>query len=134
MIKIEITKQEMIKKLISLFQTETEEITAQVANWTNTHETSLWHKQMMLMALLSINDTSIIMIMLFMTFLTCMLIHAVSFTQDNYSQIIQSDRSVPFSTDNKPFAFLQTNIHMYCLYTSHHAILRVNWGSHLLYF
>lgn len=32
MIKIEITKQEMIKKLISLFQTETEEITAQVAN------------------------------------------------------------------------------------------------------
>lgn len=133
MIKIVITKQKVIKKLLSLFQTETEEITAQVVNWTNAHVTSLWHKQMMLMALLSINDTSIIMIMLFMTFLTCMLIHAVSFTHDNYSQIIQSDRSVPFSTDNKPFAFLQTNIHMYCLYTSH-AILRVNWGSHLLYF
>lgn len=73
-----------------------------------------------------LNDTSIIMIMLFMTFfLTCVLIHAVSLTHANYSQIIQSDRSVPFSTDNKPFAFLQTNIHMYCLYTSH-AILRVN--------
>lgn len=95
----------MIKKLISLFQTETEEITAQVANWTNTDETSLWHKQMMLMALLSINDTSIIMIMLFMTFLTCMFIHAISFTHDNYSQIIQSDRSVPFSTDDKLLLF-----------------------------